>query len=276
MEGKLKKIKPVKPAAAWQGGKRYLSATLVEMINQVDHARYCEPFVGMGGIFFRRTMRPDAEIINDYSRDVVTLFRVLNKHYAAFIGMLKYQLSSRDEFERLLAQDPDTLTDLERAARFIYVQRIAFGGKVSGRNFGVDMGRPSRFNLVTLEADLEDIYERLSSVVIENLDWADFVKKYDRADTLFYMDPPYFDCEDDYGKDMFSSASFDYMSRLMKCIKGKFILSINDKPRIRQLFADFHMQEVDVVYSIGGKDTAGKKFGELIITNIDGLMEGAV
>jgi hypothetical protein len=64
---------------------------------------------------------------------------------------LKFQLTTRVEFNRLASTNPDTLTDLERAARFLYLQRTAFGGKVSGRNFGVSIDRPARFNLTTLE-----------------------------------------------------------------------------------------------------------------------------
>lgn len=100
---------------------------------------------------------------------------------------LRFQLTTRVEFERLVQIDPDTLTDLERAARFLYLQRTAFGGKVSGRNFGVDRARGGRFNLTTLEPMLEDLHSRLSGVVIECLDWSAFIPRYDSADTLFYI-----------------------------------------------------------------------------------------
>ncbi len=73
----------------------------------------------MGGVFLRREMRPRAEVINDLSRDVSTLFRILQRHYPQFIETLRFQLTTRPEFERLGATDPDTLTDLERAARFL-------------------------------------------------------------------------------------------------------------------------------------------------------------
>lgn len=82
------------------------------------------------------------------------------------------------------------LTDLERAARFLYLQRLAFGGKVTGQNFGVDMTGPSRFNLNRLGPVLEDVHERLAGVTIENLDWRGFIDRYDRAGTLFYLDRP--------------------------------------------------------------------------------------
>jgi DNA adenine methylase len=130
---------PVKPAAPYVGGKRRLAARIIERIAAVPHDCYVEPFVGMGGVFLRRPFRAKVEVINDISRDVATLFRVLQRHFEAFMDMLKWQVTSRAEFERLKAAEAETLTDLERAARFLYLQRTAFGGKVAGRNFGVSV-----------------------------------------------------------------------------------------------------------------------------------------
>jgi DNA adenine methylase len=73
---------------------------------------------------------------------VATFFRILQRHYVPFMDMLRWQVTSRAGFERLRRQDPSTLTDLERAARFLYLQKLSFGGKVSGRVFGVDTAVP--------------------------------------------------------------------------------------------------------------------------------------
>lgn len=154
---------------------------------------------------------------------------------------LRFQLTTRVEFERLVQIDPDTLTDLERAARFLYLQRTAFGGKVSGRNFGVDRARGGRFNLTTLEPMLEDLHSRLSGVVIECLDWSAFIPRYDSADTLFYIDPPYWGCEDDYGKAMFARSDFQRLAELLVTIRGRFILSLNDLPEVRSTFGAFEL-----------------------------------
>jgi DNA adenine methylase len=124
-------VRPAKPVAGYIGGKRSLSRRLVELIGATPHTLYAEPFVGMGGVFLRRTSRPNTEVINDWSADVATLFRVLQRHYQAFLDMLRFQLTTREGFERLQRTDPTTLTDLERAARFLYLQRLAFGGKVT-------------------------------------------------------------------------------------------------------------------------------------------------
>ncbi len=133
----LQPVAPVSPAAPYIGGKRVLSKVIIRRINATPHDGYAEPFVGMGGIFLRRTMQPRMEAINDISGDVANLFRILQRHYPQFMETLRFQITSRREYERLVKVDPSTLTDLERAARFLYLQRLAFGGKVSGRNFGV-------------------------------------------------------------------------------------------------------------------------------------------
>src|SRR3979490_785819 len=125
-------VAPIRPAAAYIGGKRRLGEMLARRIEAVPHETYAEPVVGMGGGLFRKRWAPSREVINDISRDVATLFRILQRHYPQFMETLKFQIASRREFERLIACKPDTLTDLERAGRFLYLQRLAFGGKVAG------------------------------------------------------------------------------------------------------------------------------------------------
>jgi DNA adenine methylase len=89
------------------------------------------------------------------------------------------------------ASPPATLTDLERAARFLYLQRTAFGGKVTGQTFGVSPYEPGPFNVLRLASYLEAVHERLAGVVIESLPYAEFIARYDRPEVLFYLDPPY-------------------------------------------------------------------------------------
>ena len=186
----------------------------------------------MGGIFLRRSTRPSVEVINDISGDVATFFRVLQEHYPYFIDMLRFRVASRAEFERLNAMPADRLTDLQRAARFLYLQRLSFGGKVQGRSFGVDARAGARFNVSKLEPMLADIHDRLAGITIERLPFDQFLARYDRPGMLFYLDPPYFGCETDYGADVFARADFERMAEQLVRGRGKFILSINDRPEI--------------------------------------------
>ncbi|MBX9858978.1 MAG: DNA adenine methylase [Sphingomonas sp.] len=261
----LTAVRPVRPVAGYVGGKKNLAGTIVPIIDAIDHRRYAEPFVGMGGIFLRRRRRPSAEFINDISGDVVTLFRVLQEHYPYFIDHLRFRLASRAEYERLLALPADRLTDINRAARFLYLQRLAFGGKVSGRNFGVDARQGARFNVTKLEPMLAELHERLAGVVVERLPFAEFIARYDTPETLFYCDPPYWGSETDYGAGVFERADFERLAGQLTRIKGRAIVSLNDVPAVREVFAGFHLREVETTYTIAGNDN-GKRAAELLIS----------
>lgn len=255
------------PVAPWLGGKRNLAQRICAILDRTPCVTYAEPFVGMGGIFLRRRARPRSEVINDRGRDVANLFRILQRHYPQFLEVLRFQLTTRAEFERLCATNPDTLTDLERAARFLYLQRTAFGGKVSGRTFGVTVDRPARFNLSTLEPMLEDLHTRLAGVVIECLDWHEFLARYDRAETLFYLDPPYWGCESDYGAELFDRAQFARMADALGSVRGRFLLSINDLPETRALFGRFEVLPVTTSWSIAHHVGTGTGRAELLVSN---------
>ncbi|MTK12722.1 MAG: DNA adenine methylase [Clostridiaceae bacterium] len=266
MESNWRTVRPCRPAAAYIGGKRRLAEQIVQLIERVPHNTYAEPFVGMGGIFLRRRWVPELEVINDLSRDVATFFRILQRHYQQFMDSLRFQIAGRAAFERLMETDPDTLTDLERAARFLYLQSLSYGGKVAGRTFGVDPGGSTRFNIHTLGPRLEEIHERLAGIVIECLPYGDFIARYDRPGTLFYLDPPYYGSEGYYGKSAFSRADFGRLAKIFRDIKGSFMMSINDDPagEVRTTFADYNIMDVKTVYSVAGG--AGIEAPELVIT----------
>ncbi|XCA04488.1 DNA adenine methylase [Sphingobium sp. SJ10-10] len=261
----MQPVDPVRPVAPYIGGKRNLAKRVIAQINTIPHHTYAEVFVGMGGIFLRRDLRPRVEVINDWSEDVSTFFRVLQYHYVAFLDMIRFQIASRAGFEKLLRMEPSSLTDLQRSARFLYIQRLAFGGKVAGRSFGVTPLNPSRFDLTKLVPMLEALHERLAPVTIERLRWQDFLSRYDRPGTLFYLDPPYFNNEGDYGAGMFGQAEFAEMADRLAGLKGRFLLSLNDHPTVRKLFARFDIEEVETTYTISEK-AGGQPARELIIS----------
>lgn len=258
-------VTPVRPAAPYIGGKRNLARRIARRIDAHPCEVYAEPFVGMGGVFLRRTRKAKCEVINDISEDVANFFRILQRHYIPFMDMLRFQLTTRAGFERLLKVDPATQTDLERAARFLYLQRLAFGGKVTGRNFGVQTNGPARFDVTKLAPMLEELHERMASVIIERLNYSEFIARYDTPGTVFYLDPPYFGCEDDYGSDVFSRADFQNLSEQLAQIKGRFLLSINDTPEVREFFAGFEFEEVLTTYTIGSEGASEAQ--ELLIWN---------
>ncbi|WP_020185967.1 DNA adenine methylase [Methylopila sp. 73B] len=253
-----------RPLAGYVGGKKMLARRLAEIIDQTPHDLYGEVFAGMGGVFFKRRLAPKVEVMNDLSRDVATFFRVLQNHHQAFLDMLRWQLASREEFGRLLGQDPERLTDLQRAARFLYVQRLGFGGKVVGRTFGVSRERAAPFDVHKLAPLIAEAHERLAGVWIECLTWAAFLDRWDRPGALFYLDPPYWGTESYYGPGMFAPADFAALATRLKGLRGRFVMSLNDLPETRETFAGFSIETVPVTYTAGLSN--GTRATEIIIT----------
>lgn len=263
----FEQVKPVEPLASYIGGKKLLAKTIVPIIERIPHNIYCEPFVGMGGIFFRRTQKPKCEAINDINNELVNMFRMVERFPDYLADMLRFKICSRAEFKRMLATPPLLLTELERAVRYLYIQKNAFGGKTYSQVFGVALDRPGRFNAERLISQIQELHKRLTGVYIECLPYQEFIIRYDRPDTLFYLDPPYWNCENDYGKGIFCKADFAELSKLLKGIKGKFIMSINDVPEIRAIFKGFYIKEVNTRYTVGTQ--SGKQAAELLISNAD-------
>lgn len=260
-------MKSVKsPLAGWFGGKYQLSKKIIDRIP--EHKCYAEPFSGAAWVLFRKE-ESECEVVNDINVDVVNLYRVVQNHLEEFAKQFKWILISRKEFERRWLENPETLTDIQRAARFYYLQRNAFAGRVTqGKpSFGTGTTRSPRLDLLRYEEDLTEAHLRLINAYIENLPYSDLIAKYDRKHTFFYLDPPYWDCEEDYGKGIFGKEDFQKIAHQMAGIKGKFLLSINDRPEIREIFSDFNIEQVTVTYSCSRKTRP--KVSELFITNYD-------
>lgn len=251
-----------KSPLAWVGGKSKLTSTIIPLI--APHKCYVEVFAGASWVLFRK---PDSrvEVINDINSDLITLYRVLQNHLEEFVRYFKWSLVSREEFARLQLVPPETLTDIQRAARFYYLVRTAFGAKIVGQSFGVASTSKPRLNLLRLEEDLSEAHLRLSRVTIENLSYDNLIDRYDSKGTFFYIDPPYWDCENDYGKGLFTKADFTQLrDQLSKC-QAKWLVSINNVPQIRELFEGFSIKEVKTSYSLSSGNN--KPVTELLIAN---------
>ncbi len=234
------------PIIPWIGGKRRLADRIIPQFPA--HTCYVEVFAGGAALYF---MRPPAEVevINDINGELVNLYRVVKHHLEEFVRQFKYALSSRDVFKWLQQTPSETLTDIQRAARFFYLQQHAFGGKVDGQTWGTATTAPP-INLLRIEENLSAAHLRLASAFIENMDWAALIGRYDRPHTLFYLDPPYWETAG-YGVD-FGIEQYEKMADLLRSIKGKAIVSLNDHPDIRRIFAGFDMDTVPIKYCVGG------------------------
>lgn len=254
------------PIFPWPGGKRRLIKHLYPHFPA--HDSYIEAFAGGASVLLMRPQPAPLEVLNDINLDLVTLYRCVRHHLEEFIRHFKWSLVSRQMFEWTQMERPETLTDIQRAARFYYLQKLAFGGKVEGQSFGVvATGSGPRLNLLRIEEELSAVHLRLANVVVERLPWQDCVRRYDRPGALFYLDPPYWETEG-YGVD-FPFAEYEAMAALMRSGQGKFIVSINDHPAIREVFSGFDMIPLQLGYTIGGSNGRDRQFGELIIKSWD-------
>ena len=253
-----------KPLIPWIGGKRRLAAHILPVFP--EHSCYVEPFSGAAALFFLKDPSK-VEVLNDVNTDLVNLYRVVQHHLDEFVRQFRWSLASRKIYGWLKSTEPATLTDIQRAARFFYLMKCGFGGKVESQTFGTATTSPPRLNLLRLEEDLSAVHLRLHQVVIEQLDWAECVRRYDRQHSLFYMDPPYWGTE---GYDVsFDLGQYDKMAALLHSIKGRAVVSVNDIPEMRKAFAGLKMRELSIRYSVGGGTKPRRSTGELLITNFE-------
>lgn len=246
---------------AYIGGKSRLSKTIIGMFP--EHLSYCEVFAGAAWIFFRK--EPSKyETINDLDSDLVVFYRVLQNHLEEFLKQFKWLLCSREWFQDWQRQQQaGGLTDIQRAARYYYLQRLCFGGRVKNRTFGTGPMRRPRINLLRIEEELSEVHLRLTTVTIENLPWPQFITRYDRPGTLFYIDPPYYKAP--WYEHNLETQDYIEMAQLLTTIQGQFILSINDLPEMREAFKVFTIHPVSLKYTVG-KDN-NKVGKELLIKN---------
>ncbi|EHS5757918.1 DNA adenine methylase [Citrobacter sp. Cpo032] len=249
------------PIVPWIGGKRRLARHILPLFPA--HTCYVEPFCGAAALYFLK-VPSKTEVINDINGELVNLYRVVKHHLEEFVRQFKWALVSRQIYKWLQDTPEETLTDIQRAARFYYLQKQAFGGKVADHTFGTSTTSAPRFNLLRIEEELSMAHLRLSRTLIEHLDWHQCIARYDRPHTLFYCDPPYWGTEG-YGVD-FGLENYDHIAELARNIKGKMIISVNDIPEMRQAFNDLNIQTVDISYNlkVTGKATQRK---ELVICN---------
>lgn len=253
-----------KPIIPWVGGKRRLAKQILPLYPK--HQCYVEPFAGGAALLF---LKPPSkvEVLNDINSELVNLYRIVQNHLEEFIRQFKWALSSREIFKWEQMKRPETLTDIQRAARFFYLQKLAFGGRVQGQSFGTATTSPPHLNLLRLEENLSQAHLRLSSVLIENEPWQNVIKRYDRAHTLFFCDPPYWQVEG-YGVD-FPLDNYQQLADFAKSIKGKMIITLNNHPDMRELFSGFKIKTAEIEYSLGLDKPAKKRkvSTEMIITN---------
>jgi len=242
------------------GGKNRLAKTIIALFP--FHRCYVEPFAGGAQVFFHKPPSK-VEVLNDLDGELINFFRVCQSHPDELIRCLRYHLASRRWFDLLKNTQVQGLTDIQRAVRFFYIRRISFGGRVIKPTFGYSLAARPRFRPVRIPEIIARAHQRLQDVQIECLPFQQILKRYDSTQTLFYLDPPYWNLP--YYHHNFTEEDFIELAALLARLKGKFILSLNDTPEVRELFQAFRIATVELPYSCSRLKRRHQQ--ELLITN---------
>lgn len=250
---------------AWVGGKKALRDEILARFPR-NYKRYIEVFGGAGWVLFHKPPGNDFEVFNDFNGNLVNLYRCVREQPEALRNELRYMLNSRLDFEYMkgMLHSQAVLPDVRRAAYYYALIRYSYAAGTS--TFG---SQPhAMWNIFPL---IESAAGRLQKVVIENKDCVKLIRQYDRPESFFYCDPPYYNADQYY--EAVSSDGFDHagLADALLGIKGKFLLSYNDCPEIRALYdrPGIVVEGISRLSNIAQRYENGKQYPELLISNYD-------
>lgn len=245
------------------GGKSRLAKQIIALFP--EHRTYVEAFAGGAQVFFRK--KPSrVEVLNDLDNEIVNFFRVCQHHHSELVKQMRWVMNSRKFYQWMQKTDPETLTDIQRAARFFFLQKASFGGLRVHQSYAYGVTKRRPLNPRRIAKIIEKAYQRLQLVQIECLPYHEALKRYDRPTTRFYLDPPYWKLP--YYRYNLDPKDFEVMAIRLARLKGRFILSINDRPEVRRIFSAFSIRVIETAYT-ASLGTAGKRYRELLIMNFD-------
>ena len=250
---------------SWIGGKKALRELIVTLF-PVYYERYIEVFGGGGWVLFYKPPGNDFEVYNDFNSLLVNLYRCVREKPEELMAELRYVLNAREDFDRIrsaLARDSPA-GDVRKAAWFYQLIRYSYASGLT--SFGSqphDMR--SNFPLI------EQAHRRLAKVVIENKDFEKLIRQYDRPVSFFYCDPPYFATENYYKDVGFTKADHIRLRDTLLQISGKFLVSYNDCPEIRELWnrPGIAIEEISRLNNLVQRYEGGCMYNELLISNYD-------
>ena len=250
---------------SWVGGKKALRDEIISRF-PVDYKRYIEVFGGGGWVLFHKNPGRDFEVYNDFNGNLVNLYRCVREHPTELQEELRYILNARLDFEymKYMIHSKAVLPDVRRAAYYYALIRYSYASSVD--SFGSQPHAMwKNFPLITAAA------KRLQSVVIENKDCVKLIKQYDRKESFFYCDPPYYETEGYYEGGGFGRNDHARLAEALVSMQGKFLLSYNDCPEIRELYdrPGIYIEGIIRLSNMAQRFDAGCQYPELLISNYD-------
>lgn len=270
-------VKP-KPFVKWAGGKRQLIDILKANI-PTSFRRYIEPFVGGGALLFE--ILPQKAIISDINKELINAYIVVKERVEELIESLREHEKNYSEeyYYKLRSLDPNSLSDVERASRFIFLNKTCYNGlyrENSKGQFNVPFGRykkPKIFEAENLRA--VSFYLNSADIEIYCADYKEVCKKAEKGDFV-YLDPPYYPISKSssftkYTKYDFMEEDQVELSEVFRKLdrKGVFVLLSNSNTEfIRDLYRDYIIIEVESRRFINCKPNGrGPRAYEVLVKN---------
>ena len=272
-----------KPFVKWVGGKRQLLAQF-RLMNlyppekfEPKSGKYFEPFVGGGAVFF--DLLPETAYLSDLNNELVVTYNVIKNDVENLIKSLKKHKLDKEYFLKIRAQNPEKLSDLNTASRFIFLNRTCFNGmyRVNSKGgFNVPFGKYTN-PLICDENNLRKASKALKNVEIKKQDYKEVLKKAKKGDFV-YFDPPYYPVSKTASFTSYTSESFldkeqielrDTFIELHK--RGCFVmLSNSDTPFINKIYSEIkgvHITKVQAGRAINSDASKRGKITEVLVTN---------
>jgi len=265
-----------KPFVKWAGGKRQLVDILLSNVPP-SFNRYFEPFVGGGALLFE--LQPQKAVISDINEELINAYQVIKDNVEELINSLKKHKNTKEYYYAIRAINPKTLTPVERASRFIYLNKTCFNGlyrENSKGQFNVPFGRYKNPKICD-EENLRAVSEFLNKIEITILN-CDYKMTCEMAKSgdFVYLDPPYYPISKTasftkYNKNDFSEKDQIELSEIFKELdrKGCYVMLSNSNTEfIKKLYANYRIQEIKANRFINCKaNRRGKSNIEVLITN---------
>lgn len=260
------------PFLRWAGSKRRLLPTLQSFCPQ-SFERYVEPFAGSACLFF--LLQPRQAIIGDFNQSLIETYTAVARSPRAISNRLATFPTTSDFYYSLRKQSPSCLTPIERAARFIYLNRFCFNGVYrTNRNGEFNVPRGTKTGQLPTYTELKECASVLSRASFVAGDFEETLAQATTNDFV-YLDPPYSLATErnrgEYGYGGFSSVD---MARLQRSLAGlhergaTFILSYRCTNQVRLMFAPWHQKTLTVRRHVAGFAVDRRNVRELLISNI--------
>lgn len=214
----------MKPPFSYYGGKQKLAKMIISLFP--DHNLYCEPFVGGGAVFWNKPPS-NVEVINDTNKELVNFYRMVKQEYVALESEIKISLHSRDLHRKaqVIYHYPDMFSEIKRAWAVWVLANQSFSSMLDS-TWGYDIKAPATSKKIANRRNsFTDEYAiRLQQVQIECADALRIITSRDRPNSLFYLDPPYYNSDCGH-YDGYTIEDYENLLKRLSTIEGKFILS---------------------------------------------------